>query len=42
MNFAKVDRKGGGATNRKGVLIRINTVFKICLTQYYIEQIRLW
>ena len=28
MNFAKVDRRGGGgATTREGALIRINTVF---------------
>ena len=26
MNFAKIDRRGGGATNREGALIRINTV----------------
>ena len=26
MNFAKVEKRGGGATNREGALIRINTV----------------
>ena len=28
MNFEKVDRKEGGAANREGAFVRINTVIK--------------